>query len=428
MRSAAAISDMSSARTGAAANPVPAALRPLPYPYRALLAICSDLDLTPDAETYYECARFLNTTERTPRMGEGVGLEIGNTIYFDMAPDQFAYWNTTDAGRHWTRAMIASGHVDCLHSFGDLATTRAHAARALDELDRYGCRLDVWIDHAVAPTNLGADIMCGHGDVPGDPAYHADLTTAFGVRYVWRGRVTSVLGQNVPRTLGGIFTPRHPLASAATLARETVKGVLAHRGSEKYSIHPANRVLRPAALRDGRPTVEFLRSNPHWGGVSRGDTGFGLPEVLTGAMLSRLAHRGGTCVLYTHLGKTRTPQEPFAAPTRRALRELAAFQDRGEILVTTTRRLLDYSALLEQVRVDQYQSGGCTVVTITSPGDLRSRSLPLDGLTVYVDDPARTRVVADGRDVSSAIARNPPDATSRASVSIRWPRLEFPRV
>ena len=39
----------------------------------AFLAICSDLDLTPDAETYYECARFLNTTASTPRMGEGPG-------------------------------------------------------------------------------------------------------------------------------------------------------------------------------------------------------------------------------------------------------------------------------------------------------------------------------------------------------------------
>ena len=57
--------------------------------------------------------------------GPGVGLEVGNSIYFDMPPGQFAYWNTDDAGRAMVRALIRSGHIDCLHSFGDLATTRA---------------------------------------------------------------------------------------------------------------------------------------------------------------------------------------------------------------------------------------------------------------------------------------------------------------
>ncbi len=72
-------------------------LRDLPYPYRAMLAICSDLDETPDRNVYYQIMRFLNTTEETA-MGPGVGLEVGNSVYFDMPPNQFAYWNTDDAG------------------------------------------------------------------------------------------------------------------------------------------------------------------------------------------------------------------------------------------------------------------------------------------------------------------------------------------
>ena len=115
-------------------------------------------------------------------MGPGVGLEVGNSIYFDMPPDQFAYWNTDDAGREMVRALIRSGHIDCLHSYGDLATTRQHAARALDELDRHGCRLEVWVDHGTAVTNFGSDIMRGHGDEVGHEAYHADLTTRYGIK------------------------------------------------------------------------------------------------------------------------------------------------------------------------------------------------------------------------------------------------------
>ncbi len=156
----------------------------LPHPYRAMLAICSDLDETPDRRTYWEIARFLNTTDDT-RMGPGAGLEVGNSIYFDMPPDQFAYWNTDDAGRDMVRTLIRSGHIDCLHSYGDLATTRAHAGRALDELAGHDCRLPVWVDHSKAVTNFGADIMLGQGDLPASPAYHADLTLAHGVSHTY---------------------------------------------------------------------------------------------------------------------------------------------------------------------------------------------------------------------------------------------------
>jgi len=128
-----------------------------------MLAICSDLDETPDRHVYAESMRFLNTTSQTA-MGPGIGLEVGNSIYFDMAPGQFSYWNTDEAGRAMVRTLIHSGHIDCLHSYGDLATHRRHAGRALDELTRYDCRVRVWVDHAQAVSNFGADIMrvAGH--------------------------------------------------------------------------------------------------------------------------------------------------------------------------------------------------------------------------------------------------------------------------
>src|SRR5687767_703972 len=193
---------------GPRAKPELVTLRRFPYPYRSMLAICSDLDETSDRQQYIESSRFLNSRGSTT-MGEGVALEVGNTIYFDMPANQFAYWNTDDVGRRAIRTLIRSGHVDCLHSFGDLASSRADAARALDELDRYDCRLRVWIDHAIAPTNFGADIMQGSGDVQGAEAYHADLTLAYGVRYVWRGRVTSMIGQGRTPSLRGLFNRRH---------------------------------------------------------------------------------------------------------------------------------------------------------------------------------------------------------------------------
>lgn len=69
------------------------ALSRFPCRYGAMMAICSDLDVTPDSRMYWEISRFLNTTETTPP-GPGVGLEVRNSIYFDMAPTEFAHRNT----------------------------------------------------------------------------------------------------------------------------------------------------------------------------------------------------------------------------------------------------------------------------------------------------------------------------------------------
>lgn len=406
-------------------------IRPIPYPYQAMLVICSDLDETPDRRVYWEIMRFLNTTDETA-MGPGLGLEVGNSIYFDMPPDQFAYWNTDDAGRAMVRTLIQSGHIDCLHSYGDLATRREYAGRALDELSRHDCRLEVWIDHGTAPSNFGADIMRGSGDVPGSEAYHADLTCDYGVQYVWRGRVTSVIGQNVQSSLGQIFTARHPLISAQTIAKEAVKGVLGRLGSAKYEMHGRNRVLRRCCLRDGTPVYEFLRSNPHWGGVSSCETGRDVGEWLTGRFLDRLAQRGGVCILYTHLGKIRDPHVPFDKRAVAAFKRLAQACGDGRILVTTTRRALGCCRAVQELEwTTTTDQQGLRIDLATKPrmpahnGELSIDDL--DGLTFYVPDPDRARVVLNGQEVRD-LSRNAPDHTGRRSVSISWRSLEFPEM
>jgi hypothetical protein len=395
-----------------------------------MLAICSDLDETPDRDVYWQIMRFLNTAENTA-MGPGVNLEVGNSIYFDMPSDQFAYWNTDEAGRRMVHALIRSGHIDCLHSYGDLATTRGHARRALDELAAHDCRLEVWVDHGTAPTNFGQDIMRGHGDEPGHPAYHADLTVAHGMRYVWRGRITSVLGQDVPPRLGHLFAPRHPLRSSRTAAKEWTKRLLARCGSEKYAMHAANDVLRSVQLRDGAPVYEFMRSNPHWGGVSRGETAQGIGEVLTDDFLNRLTADGGVCVLYTHLGKL-GGRTTFDAQAVAGFQRLAEAFRQGLVLVTTTRRLLGYCRAVREVAVRTARNeGGLWVhldtTAIGCPDGGRLSRSDLDGLTFYVANPPATRLTVNGREVTD-LDRNPTDDTGQESVSIPWRRLEFPNL
>ncbi|GJM24575.1 MAG: hypothetical protein DHS20C16_09900 [Phycisphaerae bacterium] len=405
-------------------------MRHWPYPYRAMLAVCSDLDETPDRNTYWDTAEFLNTKRTTP-MGEGLGLEVGNTIYFDMAADQFAYWNTDDVGRTMVQSLIRSGHIDCLHSFGDLATTREHAQRALDELEQNGCHLDVWIDHAQAITNFDGGIMMGEGDASSSPAYHADLTVKHGVQFVWRGRVSSVLGQDVPPQLGGILSPAHPIASGKTFAKELSKQMLSRMGNEKYAMHAPNRILTRSTLRDGQPVYEFLRCNPHWGGVSSHETAWGFGDVLTDRMIAQLVDREGGCILYTHLGKSEPDAKvPLGTSAIDGFRRLATAQADGNLLVTTTRRLLGFCRAKEEIGYEATRCCDSIVIDIDTTKN-RYATLPeiidrdLEGLTFYTPDAGQTSVRIDGEDVPQ-VMRNAADATGRASVSIPWSRLEFP--
>lgn len=385
-----------------------------------MMAICSDLDETPDKEVYFETMKFLNTNGPTS-MGDGVGLEVGNTIYFDMPPGQFSYWNTDVRGRETIRALIRSGHIDCLHSYGDLADTRKHAARALEELARHGCKLEVWIDHGVAPSNFGADIMKGQGDVVDSEVYHADLTCDYGIKYVWRGRVTSIIGQDTRKSYQGIWNHRYPLPSVKTVSKEFVKGCLAGLGNSKYSMHRSNRLLQKTQLRSDQEVFEFIRANPHWGGVSCGETADGLADVLSDSFLTALSRSEGFCVLYTHLGKFKRGAPTFSPGARKALNLLASYTASGDILVTTTKRLLKYYRTLSSVKFSVTKAGDREKIYLSLDG----ADTDLSGLTLYVTDLGKTDLRINSREIAD-IVRNPADQTGRRSVSIPWKPLEFP--
>jgi len=405
-------------------------LRKYPYPYRAMLAICSDLDSTLDRHVYLEIMRFLNTTETTS-MGTGVGLEVGNSIHFRAIPPQFSYWDTDEAGRKMVRALIHSGHIDCLHSFGERVYTRDEAKKVLEELARHNCQLEVWVDHGGAVTNFGTDIMQGCGDEIGHPAYHADLTIPYGIKYIWRGRTTSITGQDTSPRLGGIFNLNHPIVSSRTLFKEVTKQQLAWFGNKKYAMHLTNQILRPSTLRDGRSVYEFMRCNPHWGGIGYGDQGRHIGDVLTDDFLNRLISREGVCILYTHLGKVDNPKIPFNKKACEAFRVLAEKFREGKILITTTRRLLGYCRAVREIRYDVHQDGEILQINIhtqTSKSPISELSnSDLVGLTFYVPEPRKTQLSLDGKKVIS-FKCNAPDHTSWSSVSLQWYSLEFPKI
>lgn len=398
-------------------------LRKFPYPYQAMLAICSDLDETPNKKIYFETARYLNTTEET-LLGKGVGLEVGNTIYFDMPEHNFSYSNTDDDGRKKIQKLIQSGHIDCLHSFGDFVDSREKIELYWSEIRQGERKIEVWVDHAQAPTNLDSDIMEGQGAIKGASAYHTDLTIQTGaLPFIWKGRVTSCVAQNVKRSYKSLFNVKHAKASIKTILLEFIKGWLARLGSSKYAMHKNNKVLRKTTLIDGTPVLEFLRCNPSWGGVSMFDSARGIHHVLTESVLSTLVKNEGCSVFYSHLGKVFSVELPFSNETRRSFELLADFQRRKEILTTTTRRLLGYNRTVDELEFTVKKVSGDIQIHLTTAYSGED----LNGLTWYVDAPKQLSLFVNGVKYTDWVI-NDKDASGRQSISIKWETLIFPNM
>jgi hypothetical protein len=143
-------------------------------------------------------------------------------------------------------------------------------------------------------------------------------------------------------------------------------------------------------------------------------------------MLRRLVRREAVSILYTHLGKVQRRGEPLALSTQGALRRLARWHRDGHILVTTTRRVLDYRRMSQNLKISAMEGSGGLQIRVTTHEGSTDPARELAGLTLYVPHTGQVRLNVDGRDLPT-IERNAPDHTGRPSVSIPWVPLEFPR-
>jgi hypothetical protein len=241
------------------------------------------------------------------------------------------------------------------------------------------------------------------------------------VEYVWRGRVTSIIGQNVPRSLNGLWVPSHPFASGKTVLKEFAKGLLALGGNNKYAMHKQNNILRFSTLRDNTKIYEFIRCNPHWGGVSSCETAHGLVSVLTTKFLDRLIQRQGSCILYTHLGKKLASDNFFSKETRKTFKNLASYFMNGKILITTTRRLLDYQKMLKNIYFSIHNTTDKLVFVCSYKG----ANSDLEGLSFNIMTNKHFELFINGR-TTPLIWRRPHNEIKVASIG--WNRREFPKI
>lgn len=412
-------------------------LRKFPFPFKAALTICSDIDETRTTDEFLEIQRFLNTREQTG-LGRGLGLEIGNSFYFYNRNREFSFFDHDERAQRVIIAMIQSGYIDCLHSYGD-TNSRDDIGRALDCLHQSDCRLEVWVNHFGASSDICKKFeymfqRC-EGDDPAAVVYHTDLTLAHGIRFAWVGATTRIVGQSSAKSTGSlatVFDGRRSWTSAIDMLKELRKQRLGSLHDERFVIHRQNELVRPLELADGRRVYEFMRFCNHPEGIPIGATSRGLAYVVSARILNQLIARNGYMIVYAHLGKNSDCPQVVAPASQLALRHLADLVQEGEIYVSTTAKLLRYHFAHQCLRWTHQQVAGRTQIQIDGFDDaVEGQRMPtaneLQGITFHVPDRELTDVFL-GQQKLERLQRNIADESGVQSVTIPFTSLSFPDV
>lgn len=423
------------------------ALRTFPYPNRAALAICSDLDYTDSIEKFLAIQEFLCSTRETP-LGPGLGLETGNTFWFynqfagggflesgsqklpysvegdwfDRSHGISLFAGASDTLNRYAAVMIQlmkAGYIDCLHSYGDFASggfRRDLAQKAVEFLKEQDIVIQTFVNHGDSENqnNMGA-APSFHGDNPESESYHSDLTTQAGVRYLWRGQMTHCLGQN------GRFSPVDWLKARYEW--------LTDLGYADQDYPHDNQLVHPYRLDDGRMVFEFVRYINPWGKYSIAHQEY-ITHQLGPEEIDQLIDNQGYLIFYTHLGTGGYP--PYLSPTTvDALRYIADRKERGDLFVTTTTRILNYWVNHRHLHWHHSDDEDTIRIVIDSIANgVDSSYVPgvedLCGFTFYVPNGRPVEVTVAGRPVD--IVHNDLDETGRCSVSIPWVALTYPPI
>lgn len=329
-------------------------LRKFPYPFNAALTILSDRHGIQTAGEFRLFHRFLNTTQETPK-GKGLGLEIGDTFWFFDELGRFSYFdkysNRPSDQAPLIRDYLASGYIDCLHTWGDftnLPFERKYAEWAVEESIKQGISLPIWVNHGNANNthNLGRGVAHHQGARPSSASFHVDLLFQAGFRVLWRF-LTQIVGQDRRLSfrehfsVGGQEASSRAVFVTKRLIKRTAMGIDQLFGGSLglFDQHADNHFLRPALLDNDLRVHEFLRFNNHpvnlWHGMHVPD----LLRQLHTDVIDALVQSEGYMVVYNHLEYGDFYHPDIVA----ALRAIGRREQEGKLWITTTAKLVAYN-------------------------------------------------------------------------------------
>jgi hypothetical protein len=404
-------------------------LRKFPYPYRASLAICSDIDGC-DKQTFLRVHRFLNSTD------QGLGLPVADSFFpvSRGAPGQMAYFLpdgvTNSPAADFIKTAIKDGLIDSIHSWGefnddppDPAFLRPTAERLLNDFLDEGLEITVWINHGSSNNRQNLWARLGptyEGSDRNSPFYTADLCRRLGVKYYWWSELVSWPLSTQPNG----FSPRHK----ARLGFNSMKNLIKLSSGRKDRVRKDDELTElghVVNMGDGISLIGFTRFNRNPKGLWSLPTRRTLRHALCNNVLEELINDHGYLILYMHLGLPCDQCETlFTDVDLSCLYKLADKYNNGLIWVATTSSILTYWMVSKYLDWRVSLENNKIFITIESINDpITGRRYPtekeLAGISFYTEKPDETVILMKNKVLPSRV--NEPDYTNQYSIGFPAP-------
>lgn len=287
-------------------------------------------------------------------------LPFGDSLFIrsinQNLPDQV---NLTD------NPEIGKAHLhDIIHTWGDYmhgrkrGFDREDAIEGAQMLRDAGIHPKVWIDHAsfvgnmIHGTSKGAqhELKDSSGHVYENFVYSLDIVRELGIRYVWNGEVTSVVGQDREMKFDD-----HVKQSGGSSLKASIKSGLQQIGSSSVYQTPDNTQYYKRQFEDG----SFMYCFKRYGTWQDADID-GLHNLINPKKIEELIKAKGTAVVYSHLGKRHSKESSrtnhIPDTTRADLRNLKEKYEAKDIMVSSVSKMLDYLVLRDNIELESPSS------------------------------------------------------------------------
>lgn len=403
-------------------------LRKFPYPYRASLAICSDIDGC-DRQTFLRVHRFLNSTDR------GLGLPVADS-FFPVSRDagKMAYYlpdgvtNSPDAD--FIKMAIKDGLIDSIHSWGDFNgappnpdSLRPMAERLSNDFLDEGLEITVWINHGSSNNrqNLWARLGSTYeGSDQNSPFYTADLCRTLGIKYYWWSELVSWPLSTQPNG----YSPRNK----ARLGLNSIKNLIKLHSGRKDRMRKADELTElghVVNMGDKISLIAFTRFNKNPEGLWISPTRHTLRYALCNNVLEELINNHGYLILYIHLGLPCDQcQHLFPDVDISCLHNLKNKYDNGLIWIATTSSLLTYWMVTKYLDWRISLENNKIVISIESINDPTTghrypTEKELAGLCFYTEKPDETVIIMKNKELPALVNRL--DYTNQYSIGFPAP-------
>ncbi|PKF62534.1 hypothetical protein CW745_03660 [Psychromonas sp. psych-6C06] len=380
-------------------------LRKFPYPYKAMLAISSDIDSTTP-----ENFEYIHDLIKHPRhqielnFSDSIWMFASNAksgkqlAFFDMGTEKLApYWRKL-------KYYINKDWIDTLHTYGNFSQTEAsnnfnrdYALKSFEFLDKHKLTFDVWVNHGDENNtqNLGAYSYM-QGATPDDASYHYDICKKIGVKYIWNPKQRDIFGHS------SMLSP---------LKLKNGENIWGFPRFHSYFVNADEKKYYEArgAIFWGKDKNEAVLWHPSL-----------LDLQLTTERLESLFVNQQYAIVTQHFGNIKDTNNKFTPEAIAALKKLSDYS-KSKINVVSTSKLLNYNRVNEFLEYEVIRLEKGCIINITSINDpVLGKSVDLiikelEGVTFYTDDPFNTFFMLNGkivrpeytkRNVSDGIAQS----------------------